>query len=98
MVNNKGLWGTTLCLARRETDTNVKGKHNRDKRDTSRQDRVVYTEHCTSRGELSKVNQVTTSNSMPTRNTDPINIELLRTKHPEPAHPARDPVRISSTL
>ena len=29
---------------------------------------------------------------------DTINIELLYTKHPEPAHPARDPVCMSSTL
>ncbi len=31
-----------------------------------------------------------TSNSMP--NTDPINIDLLRDKHPETANPDRDPV------
>jgi hypothetical protein len=31
-------------------------------------------------------------------NADPINIDLLRAKHPEPAHPDRDPVRLSSTL
>ncbi len=31
-------------------------------------------------------------------NADPINIELLRVKHPEPAHPDRDPVCISSIL
>jgi hypothetical protein len=29
---------------------------------------------------------------------DPINIDLLRAKYPEPAHPDRDPVRLSSIL
>ena len=29
-------------------------------------------------------------------NTDPINIDLLRGKHPEPPHPDSDPVRLSS--
>ncbi len=47
-------------------------------------------------GALSKANQAVTSNSMP--NADPINIDLLRAKHPEPAHPDRDPVRLSSIL
>ena len=47
-------------------------------------------------GALSKANQAVTSNSMP--NADPINIDLLRAKHPEPAHPDRDPVRLSSML
>ena len=47
-------------------------------------------------GTLSKANQAVTSNSMP--NADPVNIELLRAKHPEPAHPDRDPVRLSSIL
>jgi hypothetical protein len=31
-------------------------------------------------------------------NADPISIDHLGTKHPEPAHPDRDPVRISSIL
>jgi hypothetical protein len=31
-------------------------------------------------------------------NADPNNIELLRAKHPEAAHPDRDPVCVSSTL
>ena len=56
----------------------------------------MYAEHCARRGALSKANQATTSNSMP--NADPINIELLCTKHPEPAHPDRDPVCMSSIL
>ena len=47
-------------------------------------------------GALSKANQAVTSNSMP--NADPINIDLLRAKHPEPAHPDGDPVRLSSIL
>jgi hypothetical protein len=93
----KGLWETALRIARRETDTNTKRKHNRATRDTSSiQARVVYAEHCARRGALSKANQAVTSNSVP--NADPINIELLRAKHPEPAHPDRDPVRLSSIL
>ena len=48
------------------------------------------------RGALSKTNQAVTSNSMP--NADPINIDLLRAKHPEPTHPDRDPVRLRSIL
>jgi len=71
-------------------------KHNRAKRDTSIQARVVYAEHCARRGALCKANQAVTSNSMP--NADPIDIELLRAKHPEPAHPDRDPVRITSIM
>ncbi len=31
-------------------------------------------------------------------NADPSNVELLRTKHPQPAQPARDPVRVGSVL
>jgi hypothetical protein len=85
-----------LRFARRETDTNAKREHNRAKRDTSIQARVVDAEYCTLRGALSKVNQAITSNSMP--NADPINIVLLRTKHPEPAHPARGPVHMGSTV
>jgi hypothetical protein len=93
----KGLWETALRFARRESDTNAKRKHNRAKRDTSSiQARVVYAEHCARRGALSKANQAVTSNSMP--NADPIKIDLLRAKHPEPAHPDRDPVRLSSIL
>jgi hypothetical protein len=43
----KGLWETTLRVARKEIDTNNKRKHNRAKRDTSSiQARLVYTEHC----------------------------------------------------
>jgi hypothetical protein len=38
-----------------------------------------------------------TSNTLP--NADPNNIiNLLRNKHPEPAHPSTDPVRVSSIL
>jgi hypothetical protein len=85
-----------LRFARRETDTNAKRKHNRANRDTSIQARVVYAEHCARRGALSKANKAVTSNSMP--NADPVNIDLLRAKHPEPAHPDRDPVRLSSIL
>ena len=78
-------------LARRETDTNAKRKHNRAKRGTS----SMYAEHCARKGALSQANQVVTSNSMPTAN--PCNIDL-RANHPEPAHPDRDAVRLSSTL
>jgi hypothetical protein len=86
-----------LRFARRETGTNAMRKHNRAKRDTSSiQARVVCAEHCARRGALSQTNQAVTSNSMP--NADPINIDLLRAKHPEPAHPDRDPVRLSSIL
>jgi hypothetical protein len=91
----KGLWEAALREARRETDNNVKRKHNRAKRDTSSiQARVVYAEQCTRKGGLSKANQAITSTSMP--NADPTNIDLLRAKHPETAHPVRDPVRLSS--
>jgi hypothetical protein len=89
----KYLWETALRLARRETDYNVEHKHKRAKRDTlSIKARVVYAEHCTWRGALSKTNQSVTSNTSP--NADPNNINLLRAKHPDPAHP----VRISSIL
>ena len=72
-------------------DETLTPMHNRAKRDTSSiQVRVVYVEHCVCRGALSKSNQTVTSTSMP--NADPINIDLLREKHPEPAHPDRDPV------
>ncbi len=56
----------------------------------------VYSEHCSGWGTLSETNKAVTSNSIP--NADPINIDLLRTKHPEPAHPDRDPVSLSSIL
>jgi hypothetical protein len=93
----KGLWETALLLARKEIDTNNKHKHNRAKRDTSTiRVRVVYAEHCARKGALSKANQAITSTSMP--NADPTNIDLLRAKHPETAHPDRDPVRLSSRL
>ncbi len=87
----------TPILARRENATNLKRKHTLAKHDTSSiQAREVYAEHCARRGALSKANQAVTSNSVP--NADPINIELLSAKHPEPAHPDRDPVRLSSIL
>jgi hypothetical protein len=53
----KGLWEMEgpLRLARRETDTNAKRKHNRAKRDTSSiHARLVYAEHCARRGALSR--------------------------------------------
>ena len=92
------MWETALLFARKEIDTNNKRKHNRAKRDTSTiRARVVYAEHCVRKGSLSKANQAITSTAaMP--NTDPTNIHLLRTKHPETAHPDRDPVRLSSKL
>jgi hypothetical protein len=93
----KGLWETAMRFARRETDTNAKRKLKRAKRDTSSiQARVVYAEHCARRGALSQANQAATSNSMPS--ADPCNIDLFRAKHPEPAHPDRDPVSLSSEL
>ena len=77
--------------------TLTKGKHNRAKRDTSTiRARVVYVEYFTRKGALSKANQAITSTAMP--NADPTNIDLLRTKLPETAHPDRDPVRLSSRL
>ena len=51
---------------------------------------MVYAEHCARPGALSKANQAITS--------DPLNIDHLRSKHPEPAHPNRDPVCVSSIL
>jgi hypothetical protein len=93
----KGLCETALRLAQRETDTTAKRRHNRAKRDTSSiQARVVYAEHCARRGALSKANQAVTSNSV--LNANPCNTGTLRAKHPEPAHPDRDPVRLSSIL
>ncbi len=65
-------------FARRETDTNAKRKHNRAKRDTSIQARVVYAKHCARRGARSEANQTINSNSVP--NADPLNIDHLRTK------------------
>ena len=43
---------------------------------------------------LSKANQAITSDLLP--NSDPLSIEHLRSKHPDPAHPDRDPVLVSS--
>ena len=48
------------------------------------------------RGALSKSNQAITSDLLP--NSDPLKIDHLRLKHPEPAHPDPDPVRVSSIL
>ncbi len=53
-------------------------------------------ENCVWRGSLSKANQDVTSNSVP--NANPCNIDALWAKHPEPAHPDRDPVHLSSIL
>ncbi len=93
----KDLWETALRLAQRETDTTAKRRHNRAKRDTSSiQVRVVYVEHRARWGALSKANQPVTSNSVP--NANPCNMDTLRAKHPEPAHPDRDPVHLSSIL
>jgi hypothetical protein len=47
-------------------------------------------------GALSKANQAMTSDLLP--NSDPLNMDHLRSKHPEPAHPNRDPVCVSSIL
>jgi hypothetical protein len=94
----KGFWEAALREERRETDNNVKGKRNRVKRDTSSiQARVVYSEHCARKGSLSKSNQAITSTSIP--NTDPTNIDFLRTKHPKPVHPSRYliPTRMPNT-
>ncbi len=91
------MWETALRLAQRETDTTAKRRHNRAKHDTtSIQARVVYAEHCARRGALSKANQAVTSNSVP--NANPCNLDTLLAKHPELAHPDRDPVRLSSIL
>jgi hypothetical protein len=80
---------------RKEIDTNNNRKDSRAKRDTSTiRTREVYAEHCVWKGALSKDNQTITSNTMP--NADPTNIHLFRAKHPETAHPKRDPVRLSS--
>jgi hypothetical protein len=65
-------------------------------RNWHQQARVVDAENCARRGALSKAKQAVTSNSMP--NANPCNIALLRAKHPEPAHPDRDPVSLSSKL
>ena len=92
----KGLWDTAVRFARKETDNNAKRNHTRTKRNTSIQAQVVYAEHCARRGALSKANQAITSDLLP--NSDPLNIDHLRSKHPEPAHPDRDPVRVSFIL
>ena len=78
-----------LRFVRQEPDTNAKRKHNRVKLDTSTQGSL--------HGTLSKVNEAITSDlSLP--NSDPPNIDHLHSKHPEPAHPDRDPVCVSSIL
>ena len=64
--------------------------HNHVNRETSTQVRVVYVEHITRWGELSKANQTVKSNLLP--NSDPLIINHFHSKHPEPAHPDRDPV------
>ncbi len=51
---------------------------------------VVYVEHSGRWGTLCKVNQVVTPNSLP--NVNHFNMDTLWSKHPEPAHPDRDPV------
>ncbi len=53
-------------------------------------------EHSEWRGTLSEGNQSITSDLLP--NSDPLNIGHLRSKNPEPAHPDRDPVRVTSIL
>ncbi len=88
--------GNRLRFARKETDTKTKRNHNRAKRDTSIQARVVYAEHCARRGALSKASQAVTSDLLP--NSDPRNNDILRSKHPAPAHPEYDPVRASSII
>ena len=90
------MWETALRFARKETDTNAKRDHNRAKRDTSIQARVVYAEYCARRGALSKANQAVTSDLLP--NSDPRNNDILRSKHPAPAHPEYYPVRASSII
>jgi hypothetical protein len=83
--------GILLCLTQRETDTSDKRSHNRGKRDMSSiQTPVVYVEHSGRWGTLCKVNQVVTPNSLP--NVNHFNMDTLWSKHPEPAHPDRDPV------
>ena len=54
------------------------------------QTRVVYVEHYARWGTLSKANQTITSDLL--RNSDPLNMDHLHSKHPEPVHPNRDPV------
>ena len=85
-----------MRFAWKETDNNAKRNHTRTKRNTSIQARAVYAEHCARRGALSKANQAIASDLLP--NSDPLNIDHLRSKHPEAAHPDRDPVRVSSIL
>jgi hypothetical protein len=57
---------------------------------------LFYAEHCARKGAISKANQAITSTSVP--NDNPANIDLLRAKHPEPAHPSRDLLSLSSIL
>ena len=93
----KVLWETDLRLLRKESEHKAKRRHNCASRDTSSiQARVVYPEHCSRNGALSKDNQAVTSNSLP--NANPTNIDLLRTKHPDATHPDSDPVKVSSIL
>ena len=41
----KGLWETSLCFVRKETDTKTKCNHNRSKDDTSIRSRVAYSDY-----------------------------------------------------
>ncbi len=83
-----------MRFARKETDNNAKRNH------TSTKSRTCLSTACMRNianwGALSKANQAITSDLRP--NSDPLNIDHLRSKHPEPAHPDRDPVRVSSIL
>jgi hypothetical protein len=92
----KDLWETTVCVARKETDNNVKCNQTHTNRNKSIQTRVVYVEHCAWWVALSKANQAITSDLVP--NSDPLNIDHLHLNHPEPTHPDRDPVRVISIL
>ena len=92
----KVLWETVVRFARKETDNTTKRNQTSHRSNQSIQTRVVYTEHCVWRGGLSEANQVMTSNLLP--NSVPLNMDHLRSKHPEPAHPNRDPVSVSSIL
>jgi hypothetical protein len=51
--------------------------------------RARYAEYCARKGALSKANQAMTSELTPS--AAPTNINELRAKNPEPAHPSRDP-------
>ncbi len=84
------------CGKQKETDNYAVRNQTRTNSKTSIQDRVVYVEHVARPGALSKANQGITSDLLP--NSDPLNIDHFRSKHPEPAHPNRDPVCVSSIL